>query len=120
MAQVRQPSNWIGLKDRQKPVEKQKHLRDRAWLAFLRSRPCEVPGCTSLAGNDAAHKGHSEWGMKGGDDEAGTLCRKHHNEFDTWGKGKGDWWLRFVELPKNRARYREWVMPASVSEKGSE
>lgn len=80
-------------------------LRDEKYRRYLAEQPCRRCGRT---GCQAAHAGHSDWSMKGGDDECVSLCPPCHLEFDGAMKGKGEWWLSQIVLPEEREKYQEW------------
>lgn len=61
-----------------KPYERLKPIRDRKYLAFVRSLPCLV--CCSIKRVEAAHFGPHGLGQKASDLSAIPLCRIHHRK----------------------------------------
>ena len=64
-------------------------LRDRKYLAFIRSHPCCV--CRSWIRVEAAHVGPRGMGQKSDDRQTIPLCRKHHRgcKLSFHGLGRG-------------------------------
>lgn len=77
----------VGLRPVPKPP---KPLRSKAYLAFVRMRPCCV--CEATAPNEAHHFGPRGMGEKTDDYRAIALCPHHHREFHDHGVCRG--WSR--------------------------
>lgn len=86
---------------------KQVRVRSEPYRRFVASKPCRVCG---KVGTQAAHLGHSDIGLKAGDDQTVPLCPDHHRDFDTCQYGKEWWWMYNVVIPEAQAEYRKWEM----------
>ena len=67
------PLRKVGLKKTRRLYE----LEDLAYLRWLRSLPCAIPGC-SAGIVEAAHIGPRGFGVRCSDREAIPLCAGHH------------------------------------------
>jgi len=63
-------------------------VRDEAFLAFVRERPCVV--CGDSAPSDPHHLDSGVMGSKGDDWTCVPLCRRHHREYHD----QGERWMR--------------------------
>ena len=92
--------------ERRTPVKKRRSgkrkgpPRDRKFLAFVRSQPCMVAGCTAIA--EAHHFGKRGKSQRCSDYETVPLCHVHH--LHGWHSSKGlpggtreEWRERFRE-----------------------
>ena len=93
--------------------------RSPSYLAWVRTLPCCVCGCTG--GNEAHHiKGvghHSGAGIKACDSLTMSLCPTHHRELHATPE---QWPLQvaWVAMTRVRARAEGWVLPDDRSSAG--
>jgi hypothetical protein len=82
-------------------VPKAQPVRDRAYLAWLRSQPCCV--CGSRADVEASHHGTHGVGSKPSDHDALPLCATHHRRWHDRGSPHPSW--EHLTREEKRARF---------------
>ena len=81
-------------------------IRDEAYLAYIRTLPCEACGLPD--GSDAAHirVGHEGgMGLRPPDNLVLALCRKCHAVQETGGY---EWLVETILKPQLRRRHKNW------------
>lgn len=69
------------------------HLRDDAYLEFIRSLGCCAPGCRREPRSDAHHKTGAGMALTAPDHKAMPLCRPDHRQIDVF-RGRFNAWTR--------------------------
>lgn len=87
------------------PYRKERRIRDEKYRRYVASLSCRVCGKSPC---QAAHLGHSNMGLKPGDDQIVPLCPEHHYSMDTSPLGKALWWEMNVTIPQAKLAYRIW------------
>ena len=66
-------------------------FRSDVYLDYVRSHPCQVPGCTQPAPSEAHHWKPFDGGLglKCGDQWTMSCCRSHHAQYHTTGRFDG-------------------------------
>lgn len=103
---------------------KQKVIRDRKYLIWLRSQPCILTGfrATEYEAVDPAHIGQAGMGMKSGDDEALPVkhslhVKMHGGEISTLRELAPVWLLRAAFRAYAREFYAKYKLSDSRTER---